>query len=135
VMQAHPHWACPLPQDLLSLRPEELKCSSNPLSGLFYTHRTLLMISLCSIRKSGLTNPRTSMSIHHVCLTLVGNFPPPSGNRHLCCRDPLYSRILDSRWFSQHSPSPALLGLLLLSQLRTITTSLLAAPNTRLSNS
>jgi hypothetical protein len=54
-----------------------MKCSSNPLSRLFYAHRTLLTISLCSIGKSGLTNPRTPMSIHHVCITLVGNSPPP----------------------------------------------------------
>jgi hypothetical protein len=43
-----------LPQDLLFLRPEELKFSSNPLSGLSDTHRTLLMISLCPIGKSNL---------------------------------------------------------------------------------
>jgi hypothetical protein len=41
-------------QDLLLLRSEEPKCPSDPISGRFYTHRILLVISPSSIRKSEL---------------------------------------------------------------------------------
>jgi hypothetical protein len=73
-------------QDLLFPRPEELNCSSNPLSGLFCTHRMLLYDLPLPYREIGTRviasptlgshNPRTPMKCSPTYfLALIGNYP------------------------------------------------------------
>jgi hypothetical protein len=72
-------------QDLFLLRPEELQCPSNPVSGPFVTHRMLLLISLQSSREIGF----------RVVANLVGTFlmlsktPNPDGSRGRCSLVPV----------------------------------------------
>jgi hypothetical protein len=100
-------------QDLLFLRPEEMKCSSNPLIGssqhpqnalygfpLSYREIGPRVVASLSLTRSGLTNPQIPMAIFFTPSLLLSGISP-SGNRPLRRRRQLASQIPNSR-----SPMP-----------------------------
>jgi hypothetical protein len=117
-----PPRARPLPQDLLFLeRPEELKCSSNPLIGSFSTptecsydlplsYREIgpRVIASPALTRSGLTNPRTPMNIHPRVSLLYREFPRREiGTYEVVNHSPHGSPIPDLRWHSLHPLAPS----------------------------